>query len=157
MYESNLLMAQRYGYYPQELKARYASYEDEGDDESDYDSDNSSDAILGDVIYEKEIDTRSLPRSGGGRVLNFSQFEDRLPDFKGVYHVVIRSTKDYWVRDSRFISLSDLGLITKEGNDKIYVFTNSIKTAEPVNGVNVSVYSTNNQLIGTGSTNAQGV
>ena len=90
---------------------------------------SSSDATLGDVIYEKEIDTRSLPKSGIGRVLNFSQFEDRLPDFKGIYHVMIRSTEDYWIKDSRYISLSDLGLIAKEGQDKIYVFTNSIKNA----------------------------
>ena len=157
IYENNLLMSQRYGYSPQEARARYASYENEEDYEGDYFYDNGSDAVLGDVIYEKEIDTRSLPRSGGGRLLNFSQFEDRLPDFKGVYHVIIRSEKDYWVRDSRFISLSDLGLIAKEGQDKIFVFTNSLKTAEPVNGVNVSVYSSNNQLIGTGATNGEGV
>jgi len=155
IYENNLLMAQRYDYYPQESKARYASYE-EDDYEGDY-SDNSSDAVLGDVIYEKEIDTRSLPKSGGGRILNFSQFEDRLPDFKGVYHIQIRSTKEYWVRDSRYISLSDLGLITKEGQDKIFVFTNSLKTAAPVDGVNVSVYAANNQLIGTAATNNEGV
>ena len=31
----------------------------------------SSDAMLGDVIYEKEIDTRSLAKSGAGRLLNF--------------------------------------------------------------------------------------
>ncbi len=113
--------------------------------------------MLGDVIYEKEIDTRSLPKSGAGRLLNFSQFEDRLPDFKGVYHVVIRSAEDYWVKDSRYISLSDLGLIAKEGQDKIYVFTNSIKSADAVDGVNISVYGTNNQLIGTGATNKDGV
>ena len=113
--------------------------------------------MLGDVIYEKEIDTSSLPKSGGGRLLNLSQFEDRLPDFKGIYHVMIRSTEDYWVKDSRYISLSDLGLIAKEGLDKIYVFTNSIKTASPVDGVNVSVYATNNQLIGTGATDEDGV
>ena len=40
---------------------------------------------------------------------------------------MIRSTEDYWVRDSRYISLSDLGLIAKEGQDKIYVFANSLK------------------------------
>jgi uncharacterized protein YfaS (alpha-2-macroglobulin family) len=34
---------------------------------------------------------------------------------------------------------------------------NSIKTAEGMSGVNVSVYSKNNQLIGTGSTNNEGV
>jgi uncharacterized protein YfaS (alpha-2-macroglobulin family) len=159
IYENNLLLAQRYGYSPQESHngPDYASYEDNYDDGDYSDEYGGGDAMLGDVIYEKEIDTRSLPKSGAGRILNFSQFEDRLPDFKGVYHIVIRSSEDYWVKDSRYISLSDLGLIAKEGKDKIYVFTNSIKSAEPVNGVNVAVYSTNNQLIGTGSTNKDGV
>lgn len=156
IYENNLLMAQRYGYYPQETSSGpdYASYDGDYDY---YDSYGGGDGTLGDVIYEKEIDTRSLPKSGAGRLLNFSQFEDRLPDFKGVYHIVIRSSEDYWVKDSRYISLSDLGLIAKEGQDNIYVFTNSLKSAEPVNGVNVAVYSSNNQLIGTGATDKDGV
>ncbi|MBS1918917.1 MAG: alpha-2-macroglobulin family protein [Bacteroidetes bacterium] len=158
IYENNLLMAQRYGYSPREPRnTQYATYGDEGDYEGDYYDDYGSDAQLGDVIFSKEIDTRTLQKSGGGRLLNFSDFEDRLPDFKGIYHVMIRSTKDYWVRDSRFISLSDLGLIAKEGQDKVLVFTNSIKTAKAVNGVNVSLYGVNNQLIGTGSTGADGV
>ncbi|HUR66030.1 MAG TPA: MG2 domain-containing protein [Chitinophagaceae bacterium] len=154
IYENNLLMAERYGYEPQESRSgpEYASYE-----EDYYDEYNSGNAQFGDVIYEKEIDTRSLPKAGAGRLLNFSQFEDRLPDFKGVYHVVIRSTEDYWVKDSRFISMSDLGLITKEGTDKIYVFANSIKSAEPLNSVNVSVYSVNNQLLGAATTDKDGM
>jgi len=158
IYENNLLIAQRYGYSPQESRSGpdHASY-DEGYEGDYYDEYGGGDAMLGDVIYEKEIDTRSLPKSGAGRLLNFSQFEDRLPDFKGVYHIVIRSAEDYWVKDSRYISLSDLGLIAKEGQDKIYVFTNSIKSAKPINGVNISVYSTNNQLIGTGATDNDGV
>jgi uncharacterized protein YfaS (alpha-2-macroglobulin family) len=154
IYENNLLMSQRYGYYPQETKANH-NYD--GEYEEDYYDEGGSDVMLGDVIYEKEVDTRSLPKSGAGRLLNFSQFEDRLPDFKGVYHIVIRSTTDYWVKDSRFISLSDIGLVTKEGQDKIYVFTNSIKTALPIDGVNVSIYSSNNQLLGAAATNAEGV
>lgn len=156
IYENNLLMAHRYGYTPKETRSGPQSGE-EDDYYYYYDDYGSENGVLGDVIYEKEIDTRSLPKSGGGRLLNFSQFEDRLPDFKGVYHVVIRSTEDYWVKDSRFISLSDLGLIAKEGRDKIYVFANSIKSAEPVNGVNVAVYAVNNQLIGTAATDKDGM
>ncbi|RYY60038.1 MAG: alpha-2-macroglobulin family protein [Chitinophagaceae bacterium] len=151
IYENNLLASQRNGYYPQETSERSGG-EYEGDYYEDY-----SQTTLGDVIYEKEIDTRSLPKSNGGRIINFSQFEDRLPDFKGVYHVVIRSTEDYWVRDSRFISVSDLGIIAKQGAEKMVVFTQSIKTAVPVNGVNIAVYAANNQLIGTGASNAEGV
>lgn len=161
IYENNLLMASRYGYYPKEKEdVSYAAYSEEGSDENEENVNVNTDAIdaqPGDVIYEKEIDTRSLPKSGAGRLLNVSQFEDVLPEFKGVYHVTIRSMKDYWVRDSRFISLSDIGMIAKEGQDKLYVFTNSIKTADPVKGVNVLIYSANNQLIGNGATDDNGV
>ncbi len=156
IYENNLLLSQKYGYYPQESRASQASYD--GDYKGDYYYDDyGSSASMGDVIYEKEIDTRSLPKSGAGRLLNFAAFEDRLPDFKGIYHVMIRSTEDYWVRDSRYISLSDLGLIAKEGTEKLYVFANSIRTAKAAGGVNVAVYANNNQLIGTATTNADGV
>ncbi|HEU4470551.1 MAG TPA: MG2 domain-containing protein [Flavisolibacter sp.] len=153
IYENNLLMASRYGYYPSDRDdtedgAEYASYEEEG-----Y---GYSDAMAGDVIYSKEIDTRSLPKSGAGRILDLSKFEDRLPDSKGIYHVMIRSTEDYWIRDSRFISFSDLGLIAKQGGDKMLVFANSIRTAAPLSGVTINVYGSNNQLLGTAATNADG-
>jgi len=150
VYENNLLMADKYGYYPKTVSNR-------GYDEGDYYDENNSDAVFGDVIYEKEIDTRTLPKSGIGRILNVSQFDDRLPDFKGIYHIQIRSTEEYWVSDSRFISVSDIGLIAKEGFDKIYVFANSIKSASAMSGVNVLAYAANNQLIGIGTTNNDGV
>ncbi len=151
IYENNLLVAQRYGYYPRDNYGYDEGYYDEGG-YSDY-----SDLMLGDVIYEKEIDTRSLPQSAGGRLLNLAEMEDRLPDFKGVYHVSVRSAEDYWIRDSRFISISDLGLIARQGKEQMTVFINSIKHATAVAGVNVLVYGNNNQLLGTASTNAQGV
>ncbi len=146
IYESNLLAAHRYGYYPKE---------NEGGEEEYYDEEGG-DAMLGDVIYEKEIDTRSLPKLGGSRLFNFN-IDDQVKDFKGIYHLVIRSTEDYWIKDSRFISSSDIGLIAKEGKDKMFVFANSIKTAESLNGVNVTVYGANNQVLGIGTTNGEGV
>src|SRR5687767_2320350 len=64
IYESNLLMMDRYGYYPS--TASYNRYDEE---DSDYEYRSGEDAMLGDIIYEKEIDTRSLPKSGGGKIL----------------------------------------------------------------------------------------
>ncbi|MFL5739244.1 MAG: alpha-2-macroglobulin family protein [Flavisolibacter sp.] len=159
IYENNLLMADRYGYAPPDEATGNESNSHDEEEASYNESDEYgrySDAMAGDVVFSKEIETHSLPKSGGGRVLNLSQFEDRLPDMKGIYHVMIRSTKDYWIRDSRFISFSDLGLIAHQGQGKMLVFTNSIKTANPVQGVTVNVYGANNQLIGTGATNADG-
>jgi hypothetical protein len=60
----------RYGYSPQESRASYASYEDENDGEYYY-GEESGDATLGDVIYEKEIDTRSLPQKRGRQTFEY--------------------------------------------------------------------------------------
>ncbi|HEY0678655.1 MAG TPA: MG2 domain-containing protein, partial [Chitinophagaceae bacterium] len=147
IYESNLMAVQRYGYNPRESG---------GYDEDYYYERGSGDATMGDIIYEQEIDTRSLPKRGASRIFNFN-ITDKLSDFKGIYHIRVRSTDDYWVSDSRFISLSDIGLIAKQGRDKILVFTNSIKSARALNNVNVTVYGGNNQVLGMGSSNADGV
>ena len=149
IYESNLLTAQRYGYYPQDSQ-RGGS---EGDYYDDY---NSPDISMGDVIYEKEIETRSLPKYGNSRLFKFN-VEDRLADFKGIYHIKVRSAQDYWISDSRFISKSDIGLIAKEGRDKIFVFANSLKTTGAIDGVSMTVYGNNNQVLGMGTTNVDGV
>ena len=147
VYENNLLTAHNYGYYPKEKG-------DEG--EGEYYYEENGDAVLGDVLYEKVIDTRTLPKYGNGRLLQFNP-DDKLPGFKGVYHIQVRSTEDYWVRESRFISLSDIGLIAKSGAGKMLVFASSIQSANAISGVGVQVYGSNNQLIGNGSTNSDGV
>ncbi|HVU85444.1 MAG TPA: MG2 domain-containing protein, partial [Puia sp.] len=62
-----------------------------------------------------------------------------------------------WVRDSRFLSLSDIGLIAKDARENLVVFANSIRTAEPLKAVNIIAYGANNQILGMGSTNDSGV
>jgi len=155
IYENNLLMVNRHGFDPPDSDE--GNEEEEGDEESSYQYASYNEGMGGDVIYSKEIDTRSLPKSNGGRILNLKQFEDRMPDVKGIYHVMIRSTEDYWIRDSRLISFSDIGLVAKQGADKVFVFANSIRNATAINGVTVNVYGANNQLLGTAATNGDGV
>jgi uncharacterized protein YfaS (alpha-2-macroglobulin family) len=149
IYESNLLTAQQYGYYPRD---NYGEGEEEEEDDEYY----SNRISFGDVIYQEEIDTRTLPKFGSGRLFTFN-IEDRLPNFKGIYHIKVRSKNNYWVSDSRFISVSDIGLIAKEGQDKLFVFANSIRNATSINGVNIIAYGNNNQVLGMGSTNEDGV
>ena len=155
IYENNLLTAQRYGYEPGN-GYNYNEGDGEGDGEGSSYSSYSSDAVLGDVIYEKLIDTKTLPRYGNNRLFKFN-LEDKLKEFKGIYHISIRSDEQYYLRDSRFISLSDIGLIAKEGKGKIMVFANSIQTAEALSGVSVTVVGNNNQTVGTATTDASGV
>lgn len=154
IYENNLIAAERSGYYPDE--SYYGDEYYEGEDYYDGDYYSGGEATWGDVIYEKEVETKTLPRHGNSRLLKFN-IEDKLKDFKGIYHIKVRSLDDYWRSDSRFISVSDIGLIAKETKETILVFANSIATAKALNGVNVSVYGNNNQLVGTGVTDNDGV
>lgn len=149
IYESNLLTAQQFGFSPKDSPG-------DGYGGDYYDEASNGDISMGDVIYEKEIETRFLPKYGNSRLFKLN-VEDRLADFKGIYHIKVRSSDDYWISDSRFISKSDIGLIAKEGKDKIFVFANSLKTTGSVNGVNLTVYGNNNQVLGIGTTNADGV
>ncbi len=142
VYENNLITAERYGYYPKNSDEEYYYEEDNG-------------GTFGDVLYEQEIDTRNLPKYGAGRLFTFNP-EDKLPGYKGIYHIQVRSTEDYWRSSSRFIALSDIGLIAKSGAGKMLVAANSLQTSQPLSGVGIQVYGANNQLIGNGSTNSSG-
>lgn len=144
IYENNLQAAINQGYY---------NYYDE---ETANTQSTSTEYIMGDVVWEKEFDVRQLPRSGECRILHFD-IKEKLPDYWGIYHVTLRSSAEYWRSDSRMIATSDIGLIAKSGQDQLTVFARSIESAEPKPNVIIQVYGRNNQIIGSGSTNRDGV
>jgi len=149
IYENNLI-ASRNGY-----RGRNYYYDEEYGHEYEYDGYNYADYSMGDVIYESEIETKYLAKKGSASLFNFN-FEDKLPEFKGIYYITIRSKDQYWLSEGRFVSLSDIGLIAKEGSDKVSVFVNSLKSAESLGNVSVSLYGNNNQLVSTAVTNPDG-
>lgn len=149
IYENNLLSARKHGY--------YRDYWDEQNDESsvynfatdDYEN------TFGDVIYEKTIATNRLPKYRNSRLFHFS-FPDNLPEFKGIYHIKISSSEEYYLSDAKFVSLSDIGLIARQGQKKLYVFAAGIKSAKPMANVELTAFGLNNQKIGSALTNAEG-
>ncbi|MFH1194936.1 MAG: MG2 domain-containing protein [bacterium] len=76
--------------------------------------------------------------------------------YKGLYILSVRSSEDRWIQDSKIISISDLGLIVKKSGTGAMVFVNSINTTKPVNDVEISIISSNNQIIAAGKTNEDG-
>jgi len=151
IYENNILaFIQNYN---------FRSYNDYNDEEDyyyydDYYRGNSSD--LGDEIYNKEFESITLPKNGNHRLLNLD-FEDKLADYKGIYIVEISSPDNYYLKDKKIISISDIGLIVKEGENSITVFANSLLTAEPISGVEIKFIGKNNQVNFSAKTNADGI
>jgi len=142
LYENNILNFTRNKYYDYENDSysyNYHSVEEQGD-----------------VIWSKKIASKDLPKKGGLNILNLN-VEDKIKGYNGIYVLQISSDENYWLRDSKLISISDIGLVAKEGKNDITVFCNSIKTASPKSGVEVSFFGRNNQLVGTSVTDNSGV
>lgn len=144
IYENNLNAVQQYGYYPDDYEQEeYVGW------------DGHSGYQMGDVVFEKMIETSALTATNGGQLLSLN-VADALSDLKGIYHVQIRSENDYWVSDSKLLSISDIGLVAREGAQEMFVFAQSIVSAQPLSGVQLAVYGRNNQIMGTGVTNEKG-
>jgi uncharacterized protein YfaS (alpha-2-macroglobulin family) len=149
VYENNILAFTRYG--DKEYDGEYDESADEYHSWTDYR--NVDD--YGDPVLRKRIEVKTLPKVNGAYLLNLD-FSDKL-GAKGVYIVRAISTEQKWLRDSRMIVVSDVGVIAKASADAMFVAVHSIKTAEPLSSAEIAVISRNNQLIAKATTNKDGV
>ncbi|UOQ74276.1 alpha-2-macroglobulin family protein [Hymenobacter cellulosilyticus] len=114
---------------------------------------------LGNVLTERTYTVAGLPKENGLRLLNLS-FKDLefTGPMKGLYVVKIQDTERQWLQVSKLVSVSDIGLIIKQGKaGRTLVFANSIRNATALSGVNVRFVSSNNQVISSATTNSAGV
>lgn len=149
LYENNILAAGNYGSYNNYYYRDYNYYDDAAYNHF------YRNVKLEDVLFEKEYLASELTKKNGVHLLNLN-FEDELKSYNGIYHVSIQSSDDYWLKDNRLLSISDIGLMAKIGKSNVIVFANSIKTAQPIGNVAFKLYGINNQIIGEGTTNNNG-
>lgn len=109
----------------------------------------------GKLVAKRTIEVSKLPKNGNLSLLNFSLEE--YTDFKGIYVVKVESESDNYITATKLITVSDIGLITKKSLNDVWVFCNSIKTAEPISGVSVKFLSSNNQTVYTAMTDGSGI
>lgn len=133
---------------------RYNEYYGE-EDGYDYSYNDYNLEYLGDLVYEKTIDTKDLAKSNGINLLSVDL--EQQNNFRGIYLIKAASQDDQWRRSMKLISVSDIGLIAKQTDEEIFVFANSIMDATPVGGVKINFTSSNNQVLYTATTNADGV
>ena len=116
-----------------------------------------ADEGYGDIVFEKVMDVGALPTHGEQRLLPLEV--DALLNSKGdggMYVVTVSSEEQPWIRDTRLVALSDIGLMAIRQGEDLMIWAFSIKTAEPRSGVNVKVISRSNQVLFSGTTNDDG-
>jgi len=151
LYENNLLPYLRSGRY-EEYGEVNGQWQPMG--VFNYNEDESGD--YSDLLVNKTVATADLPKVRGVSALNLAlpQTNDR---FRGVYLVTVGSKEEMYMRASKLVSVSDLGLIAKQGTDEVWIFANSIRTAEPLADVDITLVSSSNQTITTVRTDDNGV
>ncbi len=145
IYENNVLSFMRNG----------SGWHDEesGEDYSNYDWMETD--PYGDIIEDKYIETKNLPKYQNFRTLKLDFTDKTL--FKGLYFIRVKSDDEEYLTAAKPIAISDIGLIAKETDNEITVFANSLIDAAPVGGVALQLISSNNQQIYKTTTGSDGV
>ncbi|WP_425423217.1 alpha-2-macroglobulin family protein [Spirosoma spitsbergense] len=119
---------------------------------------NYSDDDQGDlstVLVNKTVETADLPKVRGVSALNLA-LPDANNEFRGVYLVSVDSKDEAYLQANQLVSLSDIGLVAHQTKNEVFVWANSIHTAEPLQGVEVTLVSNNNQSVYTLKTDGSG-
>jgi hypothetical protein len=158
IYENNILAFMRnsgaYGGYEYGGEEGYEG-DYEGDYQPSYYMSDESENPYGDVVLDREIETKNLQKVNGVHLLNLDL--EQINDFRGIYIVKVTSEDEQYLNATQLVSISDIGFMVKETENEVLVFANSILSAQPMAGVDVNLISTNNQNIYTAQTDADGV
>ena len=152
VYENNILQFLKNG--------RYEEYSETGDGEygpsGTYSYNSDGEDQYSDVLVDKTVETADLPRVRGVSALNVS-LPDQPNTFRGIYLVTVGSKDQAYLSATQLVSVSDIGLIARQTDDEVLVFANSIRTAEPLKDVEITLVSSNNQSVYTLKTDDKGV
>ena len=78
------------------------------------------------------------------------------PLYTGIYHVDIKGDKSSQA-DRKVVHLTDIGVSLQHSDREILVWANSLSSLDPVADAKVTLFSENNQVLLTGTTNAEGM
>lgn len=147
IYENNIQHAMR--------QAQTYNWSDDGERSTAYDFSWTDLADYGDTVTTKVYQASDLGASDNGVAL-LNVDVGRHTERRGMYVVLVESEEDRWLRDVRIVSMTDVGLIAKQGTDQLVVMANSLREAEPLDDVEIALISTNNQVIETVRTGSDG-
>jgi uncharacterized protein YfaS (alpha-2-macroglobulin family) len=110
--------------------------------------------------YGRVIQSTEIAIGGGKNEttttpINLGQFFN--DKYQGIFQVVVYDNNDRWRQDSKYVIITDLGIVAKMGRDELVVWVNSLETLAPKANTKVSLISGNNQIMGAEYTDSNGI
>jgi uncharacterized protein YfaS (alpha-2-macroglobulin family) len=137
---------------------RWEDYQQVGDEwkpSGSFQYGDDTESVFSDAIVDKTVETENLPKNKGVAALNIALPDDN--NRKGIYLVSVNAKDEAYMGATKLVSISDIGLIVKRAKDEVWIFANSIKTNDPLTGVEITLVSSNNQSVHTATTDNQGI
>ena len=116
--------------------------------------DNDLDHSLGDRILEKDLTFDSAPNEIVRTPVDLGAIIDA--EAPGIYRIGMLMPNDYR-GPQRWVMVTDVGLVAKRGTDSMLVWAVSLKDSRPLPGVKLTLLSDQNQVLASGTTDAQGL
>ncbi len=108
---------------------------------------------LGDRLFEQTVTVTGERNRKVTTVLSLDDYVDA--DDPGLYRV-LAGRPDHWSAPQRWLLVTDLGAVAKQGDGEFLVWALSHRTLSPVAGAEVELISDQNQVIARGRTDAEG-
>ncbi|WP_439271697.1 alpha-2-macroglobulin family protein [Pseudochrobactrum sp. HB0163] len=113
---------------------------------------------LGEKVYTGKLDVESDLNK---EIISAFPVDEALPKRKpGIYVMTAKGEgerSEFWTAQAtQWFLVSDIGLATFAGEDGLNVFARSLATAKPLEGVELQLLATNNEVLGTATTDSDG-
>ncbi len=77
--------------------------------------------------------------------------------YEGTYLLTVADPSEYYNYSKKFVNITDIGLILKRSGSDLYLYSINISTLQPMGGVSLSLISSENQLLQSGTTDSSGL
>ena len=137
----------------------YYNYYNGDDEDGDYDTDTEIQVgeishTLGDPLARKKVKLRNVHNK---KTITTVSLEPYIKEHEpGLYRVVLAGHAPLQQR-TRWILITDIGVVAKRGGDDLLVWTSSFKDLSAVADANVTLVSDQNQVLATGHTDGRGI
>lgn len=79
-----------------------------------------------------------------------------IGDRRGIFNIRAAATDHSWTSDESVVTVTDIAVTAKRERDGLVIWATSLKTAQPLAGVQVTALTYSNQTLGSGVTQADG-
>jgi uncharacterized protein YfaS (alpha-2-macroglobulin family) len=110
---------------------------------------------VGRNIYTEKITPAARKNETAIIPIDIGKYEEE--GHKGVFRVTVRDDDEYWTEDQTIVLITDIGIVSSLAENDLFVWVNSLHTMKALSGVEIKLFSRNNQVIASGVTDVNGM